>query len=112
MTAHPTLAQRAGVLPHQLELEASRYLRDVLTYVVPKGDNAMSDKTNGSASASTSAVATNDGKLVQLPDMVVAATRIHNFVEKFRKEYFEDHGLEWCLDEIISRGCAEITRQV
>ena len=50
----------------------------------------MSDKTNGSASASTSAVATNDGKLVQLPDMVVAATRIHNFVEKFRKE-FEDH---------------------
>jgi len=38
--------------------------------------------------------------------------RFRNFVEAYRKEYFEDHSMEWCLDQIIERGCAEIKRQV
>lgn len=66
---------------------------------------------NGQA-VSTSAVATNAGTIVSVPDLTVPASRINNFVERYRKTYFEDHGLEWCLDEIITRGIAEITRQV
>lgn len=73
-------------------------------------------QSNGQASQSEakakSAVATNAGTIVAVPDLVVSASRINNFVEMYRKTYFEDHGLEWCLDEIISRGMAEIKRQV
>jgi hypothetical protein len=65
-----------------------------------------------STTPSTSGVATNEGKVVQVPDLTVAASRIYNFVTQYRKEYFEDHSLDWCLDEIVTRGCAEITRQV
>ncbi len=61
---------------------------------------------------STSPVATNAGTVVQVPDLVVPTNRIYNFVAQYRKDYFEDHSLDWCLDEIISRGIAEITRQV
>ena len=69
--------------------------------------------SNGQASAvSTSPVANNDGKVVQVPDLNVPANRIAGFVTMFRKEYFEDHSLDWCLDEILTRGMAEITRQV
>jgi hypothetical protein len=60
----------------------------------------------------TSAVATPEGKVVQVPDLNVPTNRIYNFVAQYRKEYFEDHSLDWCLDEIITRGIAEITRQV
>jgi len=67
---------------------------------------------SSNGTASTSPVATNDGKVVQVADLSVPANRIYGFVEKNRKAYFEDHGLEWCLDEILSRGMAEITRQV
>ena len=62
--------------------------------------------------ANGSAVATNAGTLVVLPDLAVSAARINNFVERYRKEYFEDHSLEWALDQILDRGMAEITRQV
>lgn len=74
----------------------------------------MPDKVNGqTASApSTTPVATNAGTIVQVPDLSVPANRIAGFVERYRKDYFEDHGLEWCLDEILSRGMAEIKRQV
>jgi hypothetical protein len=68
--------------------------------------------SNGQASVSTSPVATNDGKVVQVPDLVVNANRIYGFVQRYKAEYFEDHGLDWCLDEILTRGMAEITRQV
>jgi hypothetical protein len=50
--------------------------------------------------------------MVQVPDLAVPTNRIYNFVQQYRKDYFEDHSLDWCLDEIISRGIAEITRQV
>ncbi len=72
----------------------------------------MSSNTNGQAVQSTSPVATNAGTVVQVPDLAVPTNRIYNFVAQYRKDYFEDHSLDWCLDEIISRGIAEITRQV
>lgn len=34
------------------------------------------------------------------------------FALAYRTEYFEDHSAEWCLDEIITRGKAEIKRTV
>lgn len=60
----------------------------------------------------TSPVATSAGQVVKLPDLTVPANRIYNFVEINRKAYFEEHSLEWCLDQIIERGIAEITRSV
>ena len=72
----------------------------------------MSSNTNGQAVQSTSPVATNAGTVLQVPDLAVPTNRIYNFVSQYRKDYFEDHSLDWCLDEIISRGIAEITRQV
>ena len=68
--------------------------------------------SNGQAVVSTSPVATNDGKVVQVPDLTVPSNRIYGFVQQYKREYFEDHGLDWCLDEILTRGMAEITRQV
>jgi len=68
--------------------------------------------SNGQAFVSTSPVATNDGKVVQVLDLIVASNRIYGFVQCYKAEYFEDHGLDWCLDEILTRGMAEITRQV
>ena len=65
--------------------------------------------TNGKA---TSVVVDNTGRTVTVPDLTVPQERIFNFVEMNRKEYFEDHSIEWCLDEIINRGIAEIKRQV
>jgi hypothetical protein len=62
--------------------------------------------------ANTSAIATSVGTVSQVPDLQVPVNRIFNFVERMRKAYFEEHGLDWCLDEIITRGIAEITRQV
>jgi hypothetical protein len=60
----------------------------------------------------TSPVVDGKGKVSQVPDLNVPVNRIYNFVEANRKAYFEEHSLDWCLDEIISRGIAEITRQV
>ena len=67
----------------------------------------MADPTVG-----TSLVVKSDGTKVQMPDLVVAANRIYNFVEGNRTAYFEQHSLEWALDEIISRGIAEIKRAI
>lgn len=61
---------------------------------------------------STSAVASNSGRMVEVPNLGVPTSRIYNFVELYRKDYFEDHSLDWALDQIITRGMAEITRQV
>jgi hypothetical protein len=60
----------------------------------------------------TTKVASNDGKLIEVSNLVVDTSKIYNFVERYRKDYFEDHSLDWSLDEILSRGMAEITRQV
>ena len=68
--------------------------------------------SNGQVLVGASAVATNDGKIVVVPDLCVPTARIYSFVEMYRKDYFEDHSLDWALDEIITRGIAEITRQV
>jgi hypothetical protein len=68
--------------------------------------------SNGQVVAGMSAVATNAGTIVEVPDLKVPTNRIYNFVTTYRKDYFEDHSLDWCLDEIITRGIAEITRQV
>ena len=68
--------------------------------------------SNGQVQASSSPVATDAGKVVQVPDLSVPSNRIYGFVTRYRKDYFEDHSLDWCLDEIITRGIAEITRQV
>jgi len=68
--------------------------------------------SNGTVVAGMSAVVSNDGKVLQVPDLAVPTNRIYNFVSTYRKDYFEDHSLDWCLDEIITRGIAEITRQV
>jgi hypothetical protein len=61
---------------------------------------------------STSNVADNTGKVVPVQDLTVKASKIHNFVEMHRKAYFEEHSLDWALDEILTRGMAEITRQI
>jgi hypothetical protein len=67
------------------------------------------------ATPTTAAVTSNDGKRVVVEPMSVPVekvTSIYNFVEAHRKDYFEDHSMDWALDEIITRGIAEITRQV
>ena len=69
--------------------------------------------SNGTSVApSTSPVATDAGKVVQVPDLTVPSNRIYGFVQQFNKEYFVDHSLDSCLDEILTRGMVEITRQV
>jgi hypothetical protein len=60
----------------------------------------------------SSKVTDNTGKIVEVQDLSVSADKIYNFVQLHKTAYFEDHSLEWALDEIIARGCAEITRQV
>ena len=60
----------------------------------------------------TSLCVKSDGEKVMLPDLVVAANRIYNFVEANRTAYFEQHSLEWALDEILNRGIAEIKRAI
>ena len=67
--------------------------------------------TNGTTQG-TSATANDKGQIVVQPDLNVPVNRIYNFVERNRKAYFEEHSLDWCLDEIITRGIAEITRQI
>src|SRR5882762_1272694 len=74
--------------------------------------NAMSSNGQAIASQPSSTVATNAGTTKSVPDLNVPATRIYGFVERFRKEYFEDHSLDWSLDQILTRGMAEIERQV
>jgi hypothetical protein len=60
----------------------------------------------------SSKVTDNTGKIVEVQDLSVSADKIYNFVQLHKQAYFEDHSLEWALDEIIARGCAEITRVV
>ena len=60
----------------------------------------------------TSSIAGKDGKLQEGPNLQVAVESIYNFVERNREAYFEDHSLDWCLDEIIARGKAEIKRSI
>jgi hypothetical protein len=37
---------------------------------------------------------------------------VENFVAMHKKDYFEEHSLPWCIEEIISRGKAEILRSI
>lgn len=60
----------------------------------------------------TSSFTQNDGSMKTVVDLSVRADRFGGFVELHRKDYFEEHSLEWCLDAIITRGIAEISRQV
>lgn len=60
----------------------------------------------------SSKVTDNSGKIIEVADLGVPAERVYSFVERNRKTYFEDHSLDWALDEIITRGMAEITRQI
>lgn len=64
------------------------------------------------ANENTSLCVKSDGTKVMVPDLVVAANRIYNFVEGNRTAYFEEHSLEWALDEILNRGIAEIKRAI
>lgn len=79
---------------------------------MPSNGQVVPSSSTTASPAGTSVIATNDGKVVQVPDLAVPVNRIYNFVTQMRKEYFEDHSLDWCLDEILTRGIAEITRQV
>lgn len=62
----------------------------------------------------TSSVTNNDGKTLTMQNLEVPVERFYNFVQQNAKhiESFKDHSLEYCLEYIISRGLAEITRQV
>lgn len=60
----------------------------------------------------SSKVTDNTGKIIEVEDLAVQVAKIYNFVQMHKEAYFEDHSLEWALDEIISRGMSEITRVV
>jgi hypothetical protein len=60
----------------------------------------------------SSKVTDNTGKVIEVQDLSVSADKIYNFVQLHKQAYFEDHSLEWALDEIIACGCSEITRKV
>jgi hypothetical protein len=77
-----------------------------MKYVVLEEDTRMDTQKEKSV------VATNDGKLVSLDNISVPAERVFSFVERNRQTYFEDHSLDWAVDEILTRGMAEITRQI
>lgn len=62
--------------------------------------------------AGTSLCVKANGEKVFVKDLTVAANAIYNFVEANRTAYFEQHSLEWALDQIISRGIAEIKRAI
>ena len=73
------------------------------------------NQTQVTPASKTATVTSNEGKRVVVEPMSVPVekvTSIYNFVEAHRKDYFEDHSMDWALDEIITRGIAEITRQV
>ena len=43
---------------------------------------------------------------------VSTQTQLRNFVEANRRKYFEDHSLNYCVEQILQRGMAEITRYI
>lgn len=67
---------------------------------------------NNQAPEGTSLCVKSDGTKVHVKDLVIAANMIFNFVEMNRTAYFEQHSLEWAIEEIIARGKAEITRSI
>ena len=60
----------------------------------------------------SSKVTDNAGKIIEVPDLNVPVAKIYNFVQINKADHFEDHSIEWALEEILTRGMAEITRQV
>ena len=59
-------------------------------------------------------IADATGKLVEV-SLDLSATlvdKVANFARDNRDAYFEDHSLDWALEEIVTRGVAEITRQI
>jgi hypothetical protein len=59
----------------------------------------------------TTQVSNNRGELVEQDSVIVDASLFYSFVLQ-HQEYFEDHSMQWCVEEILSRGKAEITRQI
>lgn len=59
-----------------------------------------------------SMVVKSDGSKQLMDNLQVSVAEIYDFVECNRKAYFEEHSLAWALDEIITRGKAEIKRAI
>ena len=60
-----------------------------------------------------SQVTTNDGKLIEVADLVLQADYIYNFVQLHKgdgKHFPSDWGLDRAFRNILDRGMAEITR--
>src|ERR1700704_6467852 len=58
-------------------------------------------------------VANNKGEMVTQEPVILDATLFYSFIME-HAEYFEveSHSIQWCVEEILSRGKAEITRQI
>lgn len=61
----------------------------------------------------TAKVADNHGNLIDVEDVVIDATLVYGFIME-HADYFEvdNHSIKYCVEEIITRGKAEITRQI
>jgi hypothetical protein len=64
------------------------------------------------ANGQSATVVGNDGVQHEVATPNVDVKFINNFIEMYRTEYFEDHSFQWCLDQIVERGMAEIKRYV
>ena len=60
-----------------------------------------------------SKVANNNGQMEEQEPVLVDAQLFYNFVME-HADYFEvdSHSMQYCVEEIITRGKAEITRQI
>lgn len=59
-------------------------------------------------------IADASGKMVEVTLHLSDSQTDHiaTFARNNKEAYFEDHSLDWALDEIINRGIAEIKRQI
>jgi hypothetical protein len=67
---------------------------------------------NVQAPAGTSLCVNSKGEKIFVKDLIIPANRIWNFVEQYRATWFEEHSLEWALDEMLTSGEREIKRKV
>lgn len=59
-------------------------------------------------------IADASGKMVEVT-LELSATltdKVATFARDNKADYFEDHSLDWALEEVVTRGVAEITRQI
>jgi hypothetical protein len=68
----------------------------------------------GGIAMPTTKIADASGKMseVSLDLSVSLVDKVASFARDNKADYFEDHSLDWALEEIVTRGCAEITRQI